>query len=414
MLLSLFTKRKQLLSNISFESDTIESAEKVKEKIKGYIPVLEGFRGMACLLVFFSHFYSYQFSANSNFFGVIYNQILPLGWCGVDAFFVLSGFLITGILLDNKEDSHYFTNFYGRRILRIFPLYYFALLLVFVILRPIFSQDETYLNLENLQSWYWFYLQNWQATFHGLGSYNILSHFWSLAVEEQFYLFWPLIIYLVPKRFLGGTIAFFIVFPIVLRNILLFQHLPSADLKIIYVNTFCRVDSLVIGATIAFIARSEYWLPWLIRSIRLLLALSFCGLAAIFISQGELGSINPLVQSFGYSLLAIFFGSLLVSSLSLPENHSFVQILSWSPLRQLGRISYGFYVYHFPILFLFRDSLTPYTINLTHSYWISELLLLLFFGTAIATIAFISWYGLEQPILKLKKYFPTKPYNGNV
>lgn len=403
----------KFLKNLCIESNVSEASEKVARQIQGYMPVLEGYRGIACLLVFLTHFNYWQTEKNSSFFGIIYHTILSLGWCGVDAFFVLSGFLITGILLDNKEEPHYFKNFYARRILRIFPLYYFALILFLLVLRPILSQQESYIELLNIQSWYWFYLQNWQPGFNGSVDMNIIVHFWSLAIEEQFYLFWPFIIYWIPQRFVGRTIAFFIIFAIIFRNILLFLHLPNPFLPlIIYIHTFCRMDSLAIGAAIAVLVRSGYWLPLTIRYSKLFLLLSSCGLVAIFIpqfiSQGDLYPLDPLLQSMGFSLLAIFFGSLLILFLYLPENNSFIRILLWFPLRQLGRVSYGFYIYHFPFIFLFCNSLSQYLIDLTHAYWISQLLLFLIFGISVFALSFLSWHILEKPILQLKRYFPNR------
>lgn len=397
----------RLFKNLCIESDISTKTDKISQQIKGYMPILESYRGIACLLVFFVHIYFSQSQKNPSFFAIIYNKILSIGWCGVDAFFVLSGFLITGILLDNQKNSHYFKHFYVRRILRIFPLYYVTLAIFLFLLRSVLNQDEGYLYLVSVQNWYWLYLQNWEITFRGCETLHFLSHFWSLAVEEQFYLFWPFIIYFMPRRFLGRTIAFSIVFSILIRNILLLLHLPNQSLIILYSNTFCRIDSLAVGAAIAFLVRSPYWLPLLIRYSRLLLLLSSCGLTAIFMIRGEFDRLDPLMQSFGYSLLAIFFGSLLIFSLYLSEDCKLVRVLSWFPLRQLGRISYGFYVYHVPILALFRKPLTQYIITLTHSYWVGELSIVLFFCMATFAIASLSWHILEKPILKLKKYFPT-------
>ncbi|MEM9543717.1 MAG: acyltransferase [Cyanobacteria bacterium P01_E01_bin.42] len=407
MAIALFEQTRKLQQFLLHASNLPEIQERVSAQIKSYMPILEGYRGIACLLVFLMHFYSDRFNQNQSLLGSIYNQILAIGWCGVDAFFVLSGFLITGILLDNKDRANYFKNFYFRRILRIFPLYYFVLAIIFLLFNSLLSQDESYRQLETVQSWYWLYLQNWEVTIHGYASFHILSHFWSLAIEEQFYLVWPFIIYLFPKRFLGTIIAFFIAIPFLLRGTLLLQNLSPESLNILYMNTFCRMDSLAMGAAIAFGLRSEYWQPLILRYSRLLLVLSSASLGVIFIVRGGLNSVDFLIQSFGYSLLAIFFASLLVFSLSVEEHRVFPRLLSWFPLRYLGRISYGFYVYHYVALFLFRDSLTQYTLNLTHSYWLSEILIFLFFTIAIAAIASLSWFILEKPILKLKKYFPT-------
>ncbi|MEM9543718.1 MAG: acyltransferase [Cyanobacteria bacterium P01_E01_bin.42] len=408
LITAFFRESIRLLKSFCITSDISTKREKVSQQIKEYIPVLEGYRGIACLLVFFVHIYFSQSEQNSSFFAIIYHKLLSIGWCGVDAFFVLSGFLITGILLDNKEEPNYFKYFYIRRVLRIFPLYYLTLAIFLFILRPILNQDEGYLYLVSIQNWYWLYLQNWEITLHGYEVLHFLSHFWSLAVEEQFYLFWPFIVYFIPRRFLGGTIALLIGFSILIRNLLLLLHLPNQSLIILYSNTLCRMDSLAVGAAISFLVRSPYWLPLLIRYSRLISILSSCGLTAIFVIRGEFDLLDPLVQSFGYSLLAIFFGSLLIFSLYLSEDCLFIRILSWSPFRQLGRISYGFYVYHVPILALFRNSVTRYAIDLTHSYWVGEFLVVLFFGIAIFAVASLSWHLFEKPILKLKKYFPTR------
>ncbi|MBP0019355.1 MAG: acyltransferase [Cyanobacteria bacterium SBLK] len=408
----------KFLNNLCIESDISTKKDKVSQQIRGYIPILEGYRGIACLLVFFVHIYFSQSEQNLSFFAVIYNKILSIGWCGVDAFFVLSGFLITGILLDNKEESHYFKHFYIRRVLRIFPLYYVTLSIFLFLLRPALNQDEGYLYFVSIQNWYWLYLQNWEIALHGREILHFLSHFWSLAVEEQFYLFWPFIVYFIPRHFFGGTIAFLITFSILIRNILLLSHLPNQSLIILYSNTLCRMDSLAVGAAIAFLVRSPYGLPLLIRYSRLLFLLSSCSLTAIFIIRGKFDRLDPLIQSFGYSLLAIFFGSLLIFSLYLSEDCLFVRVLSWSPFRQLGRISYSFYIYHVPILALFRNSLTRYAMDLTRSYWVGEFLVVLFFGIVTFAVASLSWHILEKPILKLKKYFPTRqnptPLNLNL
>lgn len=140
----------RILQSFLLDSNLTERKKRIKSQIEGYIPVLEGYRGIACFLVFLTHVYSERFAPDRSFFGEVYAKVLSMGWCGVDAFFVLSGFLITGILLDNKHDSDYFKNFYARRILRIFPLYYFSMFLILFLLHPVFCQDESYRQLERL------------------------------------------------------------------------------------------------------------------------------------------------------------------------------------------------------------------------------------------------------------------------
>lgn len=154
----------------------------IKYNPKQHISALDSIRGVAVLLVILFHCYP--------------TYITKLGWLGVDLFFVLSGFLITGLLLDAKGKNNYYRNFIVRRTLRIFPLYYFALLLCLVIVPIVFKSllppDYGYYTANQL--WFWTYTQNWLFSKTGFPENLTLVHFWSLAVEEQFYLFWPLFV----------------------------------------------------------------------------------------------------------------------------------------------------------------------------------------------------------------------------
>src|SRR5580698_6867484 len=168
---------------------------------------LDSVRGLAVLLVLVHNTDIYP----SLHLGLITNA----GWSGVDLFFVLSGFLITGILIDTKEAQNYFSSFYARRMLRIFPLYYAVLtLLVIVALHP-------------TQIYYYLYLSNWLILLKDGWQPNVAGHFWSLAVEEQFYLIWPLCVWLLPKRYrLRFTLAG-CVFALMLRLGLVATYGPS-------------------------------------------------------------------------------------------------------------------------------------------------------------------------------------------
>jgi peptidoglycan/LPS O-acetylase OafA/YrhL len=160
-----------------------------------HIPALDGLRGIAILSVMLLHFTN-AIAALPGSPTSAARSVFGWGWTGVDLFFVLSGFLITGILLDSKGHPLYFRSFYARRALRIFPLYYAALFLFFVVPRAIPSVPATYSFAWHDQRWFWFYLGN----FHPLGpdAKQFIGQFWSLAIEEQFYLVWPLLIWLTP------------------------------------------------------------------------------------------------------------------------------------------------------------------------------------------------------------------------
>src|SRR3954466_6828035 len=170
----------------------------------GHIATLDGLRGVAILLVMLCHFLGLLHTGNHRL-----DSLLHLGfghgWVGVNLFFVLSGFLITGILLDAKSSPRYFRNFYARRTLRIFPLYYGVLFVCFAIL-PLFpgSNSADFLALRSRQGWLWTYCTNIKIVLDGDWKFATplldLGHFWSLAVEEHFYLVWPLLVFLLPTR----------------------------------------------------------------------------------------------------------------------------------------------------------------------------------------------------------------------
>src|SRR6266849_4754306 len=157
---------------------------------------LDGIRGIAILLVLALHFGLPVCPPG------ILHDILGMGWAGVDLFFVLSGFLITGILLDSKGKPDYFRRFYLRRVFRILPIYY-AYLIVFFHVVPVIAHATgrlaTFEYGRGDEVWYWIYLSNWR---HAVNQNPHLRHFWSLSIEEQFYIVWPLVVYLMPARIL--------------------------------------------------------------------------------------------------------------------------------------------------------------------------------------------------------------------
>ena len=201
---------------------------------------LDGIRGIAALLVMVLHFFELEPNTGNNIVETL-KRLAHFGQTGVTLFFVLSGFLITRILLATKKNKNYFKSFYIRRALRIFPLYYLYLISIFVIV-PYFTHNYVSLKLH----WtYWIYLQNFAITFNWLHSEP--THFWSLAVEEHFYFFWPLLIYFLNQRQLIRVIAVIIIVSLICRILLL-----NNGYEVFYF-TFTNMDALAIGSLIAFI-----------------------------------------------------------------------------------------------------------------------------------------------------------------
>ncbi|MDZ8027438.1 MAG: acyltransferase family protein [Nostoc sp. DedQUE01] len=386
------------------------NVKEVSNTIRGYMPVLNGYRGVAILLVFLRHCISEPAAEHVNFVESFYIKLMGLGWFGVDAFFVLSGFLITGILLDSREKSNYFQNFYARRILRIFPVYYVFLSIFLGVIHPLIRSYEYPNHLDSSQIWYWFYLENWYFIFQQDFLIGPLNHFWSLAVEEEFYFISPALIYFLPSRLLSwffGTVILFVAF---FRCWLLLTH-PLTDnlFNSIYFNPVCRVDALAMGSLIALWMRSDKILPRLLSISPKSLFVTGMSLGIIEIFSVGLDTLNPVLLSFGFSLIAIFFGSLLILSITQSVNSLLVKCLNWSPLQKLGTISYGFYIYHFPISWMLCDRIYEYVGN---SFIVGHLANFFFCGLLTLSVSLVSWYCLEQPILRLKKYFPTNRENN--
>jgi peptidoglycan/LPS O-acetylase OafA/YrhL len=221
----------------------------------GHVPALDGLRGLAILLVLMNNLYPGYPDRYADRIVYLFSNT---GWSGVDLFFVLSGFLITGILYDSRGTRHYFKTFYARRFLRIFPLAYLYLALIFLVVArvaPLTPHEAR--DLASSEWWYWAYLANWKIAFHGIGSQLEPTMFWSLAVEEQFYLLWPLVVALLDRRRLVALCIGMIVAALALR---IGWHIidPGKQAReALYVLTPARMDGLAMGALLAIGLRNE-------------------------------------------------------------------------------------------------------------------------------------------------------------
>jgi len=354
----------------------------MKAKPQHYYPGLDSLRGVAILLVLNFHIFGFS----------------P-GWVGVDLFFVLSGFLITKNLLDTRDSNGYFRLFFIRRMLRIFPLYFFVLIAFYTAAPFLFSQKQpgsVYAYYTGNQLWFYTFTQNWLFVKKGLPPEPYLQHFWSLAVEEQFYLLWPFLIYLVKDTLtLQRTFVAVFLFALVTRLFLWFNPIGY---EAFYYTTTARVDSLSAGAFLAVsIQRKKRFSAMQIGLAGLLFMVT---LLAAFTLYKNLKPDNPVFATVGYSCSAIFFMMicyLLIQSPTWFERFGF--------LKFTGRISYGLYVYHVPIFLIVLFTLLNKSIHFfssPHSAWLFLRLL-----TVIITllISYFSYQIIEQPFLKFKKKF---------
>ncbi len=367
----------------------------------GFIPALDGLRGIAIILVLLHHFTFIRPTAGV---GALVGDVLFFFWTGVDLFFVLSGFLITGILLDSRGSKSYFTSFYARRTLRIFPLYYLVLFVAFVVL-PQFPAEQTVLvgNDTFPPQWpYWFYLTNFSIA-EGGWVHGWVDVAWSLAIEEQFYLVWPLLIWLCPPRlFALLCVVIFVAEPIARVNARAVD-MPSLS---IYVLPWFRLDGFAIGGLLA-LAQRRGLLPWLDRWVPIVIIAAVAGLIACTILGGHTWWWNRRMQEYGYSLIAVIGAAMVVSALARPADSLWPRMLSTGWLRAFGKYSYGMYLIHPPVMRAVREyGFDPVYYETIGAPWSAQML---FYGAATAptvALAWLSWRFFEAPILRLKARFP--------
>lgn len=366
------------------------------------IPELDGIRGLAILLVFLTHFVALELPVHAAGVDGAVRWVARFGWTGVDLFFVLSGFLITGILLDTKGQPRYWRNYAARRCLRIFPLYYGALVLVMLVLPAVTHWgDPAFRTLRDNQIWYWTYTVNFLQVIKGTAASPLnTSHFWSLCIEEQFYLFWPLVVLLASRRTIrwiaAGAIAFGFVFRWwLVRSV----GEPSAA----YVLTPGRLDGLMIGAVLAIEQREAG-----LERLRPLAARVAAGAGAVVLGLAiwrGMEYTDPVMAIVGFPAIALAFGGFLVLGLTSPGPLS--RFLSLGPLRSWGKYSYGLYLIHYPLLGALDDKLGP---RVAHLVWrgshLPGVLVLCAVGVPLAYgLAWCSYHFYEKRFLALKRYF---------
>ena len=364
-----------------------------------HYPALDGVRGLAILMVVLHNFQIYD-ARLPGIAGRLLQVCTGGGWIGVTLFFVLSGFLITGILLDMQHEPGHFRRFYLRRTLRIMPLYYTALLVAFVVLPLVGSVPATVRADQPQQLWLWIYLSNWVGPFGIAG--HTFPHFWSLAVEEQFYLLWPLLTWRrSPLTVLRLGLALALLAPLVRVGVLLVGG--TSDMA--YLWTPCRMDALALGGCVAAALRVPGLVPRLMAQRRRWLAAA----AAVFV--GCIAGFHGLshstfaMQTLGYSLLAICFSSLVLAlaCADLASDTRFgTGLWRTAPLRVLARYSYGIYIFHMPLKALISARLMPFLgADVLHSTMAN----LAYFGVGLGgslVLAIASYHLFEQRFLALK------------
>jgi peptidoglycan/LPS O-acetylase OafA/YrhL len=340
-----------------------------------HVPALDGLRGAAVISVFIFHSVGPLITPMG--------PIAYMGWFGVDLFFVLSGFLITSILLRARDAENYYKVFYARRALRILPLYYLALTISLLITHDRYSFHA--------QIWFWLNLSNLATAFYPM-LIPWVSHYWSLAVEEQFYLIWPAVVRRLSPAVLFNLCVLLIVALLIVRNIPAVQALDLRWNNLLYRLTPFRVDTLCGGALLAI---AVYRWPDIAR-MRTMLRMTFLASSALFLWLTHLN----LLPRFGYTVVVLGFTSLV--GLTLYPG-VLARFLSMPALTATGRYSYCIYLLH-PILILHANHFIPRQLPSGHWHATSVIVLACAEFLIVFGVASLSYRFIESPILSLKRY----------
>ena len=346
-----------------------------------YIPALDGLRGIAVSLVVFYH-------CHTKLGGGWLSHFAEYGWAGVNLFFVLSGFLITGIILEGREDAHFFRNFYARRALRIWPVYVLLLLLNYILV-PCLLEHNPYHAWQITSPAPWLYYVLFVQNLFALALPGPIGPTWSLAIEEQFYLAWAPIGRRLSLRHLAIALATVFAVSPAIRACNTGLLTPT--------HTLIHLDGLAIGSLIAVLLRMDIFSRPAWRKL---------GMAGIALGLFGVGLMLYRGTAFADTFLALGFGGMLIAALvSEPGSSLYARVLCLWPLKSIGTVSYGLYMTHiliFTVIGSFELRMLRYGAWGNLAVVVTRIVLSLGFAALL-------WVGFEKPILRLKRRFESPP-----
>jgi len=381
----IFLKAPMAISSAILSAPKTEAPSLPSDKFKSaYQPHLDGLRALAILGILFEHL------------DLPFPALLRCGPLSVRFFFVLTGYFITlslwrvrGEMADSNEGFLPLGRYYLARLLRTGPPFYLSLLI-----GALFGIEEVRTNF--------FWLATFQANNYiaWLGYWpDAISHYWSLAVQEQFYFLWPLVVLTLPKRWFLPTVAAFIVFGLGFRVVCI---LTSTTTLARWVTLFGCLDSFAVGALVAWLKHSKL-LEKMWRSKTLLMAMPLAAFGCFYLGRALMTiPENSVWLALVETVDGVFLAWVLAAALT-GMNDRYARLLSWTPLVYLGRISYGIYVYHVFIIILVSPLLLHIGLSKDHNAF-GRIAVLLALTLAVSSF---SWHWIEQPFLAWKKAMAT-------
>jgi peptidoglycan/LPS O-acetylase OafA/YrhL len=347
--------------------------------LPAFIPAFDGLRGIAILAVVLYH-------CLPRLHGTVLERFVAWGWSGVSLFFVLSGFLITGVILDSASSPRFYANFFARRLLRTWPVYLLLLFLYYFFFPVLFSGYRWMLHGIAAAPWLYLllFVQNlWPVLLPGA-----IGPTWALAIEQQFYVFWAPIAHRLPPRWLLISAAAMLATSPLVRLFYGHRFTPT--------NTLIHLDGLAVGCLIAIALRLLDWSPgawqWVARAA---LAVGASGIV-LMLHHGSAFTDTLLAIGFGGMLLAALLGQL------GPRPTFFCRALTLGPLLFVGRISYGLYVTHILVF----SVLGGYVDKPLDRFGIPGNLAIVAIRLAASiAVAALIWIRFEKPVLRLKRHF---------
>lgn len=344
-----------------------------------YYHNLDGLRAIAAFGVIICHFFSIERTKSIPWFYGIAQQ----GNSGVSLFFVLSGFVITRILLQKVNQPKYFLNFYVRRALRIFPLYYLGLLVY--IFMPLLLRSVEHLPPVSALWYHFVYLQNFARTFNWI--HYGPGHYWSLAVEEHFYLIWPAVIYVYRNKPLNNLLMVSIALILLAAGLRWLMFSKGMEINVF---TFTRMDQLSMGCILA-IAERKKWLE-VLKSRNIFLTMFIVGVLTVLLCNFLPELFLQVFKHFAYGFM---FFSLIGYCITSSTKNILNRVLNSYLMQFLGKISYGLYVWHMLVLVVFEHYFKP-GFFLLDFLWVS---------LGIVVLSALSFFLFEKKFLSLKSYF---------
>lgn len=377
------------------------------------MPALDGVRGLAILVVLLYHFVAQTTATNP--FEAAVNRVLSYGPLGVDLFFILSGFLITGILYDSRAERRYFQSFYMRRALRIFPLYYTVLAVVFFVVPLVPALRGTGIaQLREHQAWAWLYGVNVYLAIQGGWVLSYIEHFWSLAVEEHFYLVWPLVVWLLggrPRALMSGAL---LIAGLSFAGRVAASLLGVSPIATTVLTPF-QLDALCLGGFFAVYVRQ----PGGLLSVKRAILPMALGAGALLVLQFGLHRFTEsgfaAVRSMREGMFRVLLAALLLQALVAPASSALSRFFRSGPMTALGKYSYGIYVYHHFFSYYFTAHRTEFVLARAVGSHTLAVAIQAALGIAVSlAIAWLSYELFEKHFLRLKRLWPASGRPGRV